>query len=241
MANNIDQFLKSKWTGYDFGMDFSTIAGYPSKDWTTQDAYFFLHKELSVTNRREYIQAYRAGRIHHCKPYRNKWLDYTSRREFNTLTEWAAYAGGTLNDILYGTNRVHKTFDKIAGPQIPKYITLQTLLDRLEYDEPMPKQDDLDCFADILAHLDMIDEPLPFQGRKCLVQKPNGTIVIGRVLDQKHYNLEDMESQICVSVPQDTQYVYEAYERLSQMPAGTKVYLRMSDDCFHSTQDLLSK
>lgn len=243
--NNMDQFLINKWNGVNFGSDFSNIAGYQRTDYTTYNPYFFLRRELDeVTNLDSFRAAQLEKKVRHCKLYGNRWLDYTVRKEFNTLAEWVADAGDTMENVLYGTNRVHK---KDYGAsymanryvyQTPKYVTLQHLLDYLGYVAPisveMPAYKAFDRFADIIVG------PIPPEGQKCLVQKPDNTIVIGSIIDQKHFSLEDTGSQICVSVPQDTQYVVNTYTRLSEMPSGTKIYCRMRDGHFHSIQDLVS-
>jgi hypothetical protein len=249
MAINMDQFIINNLDNS--SRAFSQIAGYPTTRYDTYDAYFFLRKELDeVVDEATFRVAQRKHKVRHCKVYNGHWLDYTVRKEFNTLAEWAADAGGTLDDVLYGVNRVHKK-DYIASlnsgrsvPQTAKYVTLQHLLNYYGYVAPLsveiPEYNAFDRFGDILKELELTNGPVPPQGQKCLVQKPDSTIVIGRVIDQKYYELDDTDSHICIGVPQDNPYDIKSYTRLSEMPEGTKVFFRTKDGHFHSTQDLMS-
>jgi hypothetical protein len=247
MAINMDQFLLKNLTNSAY--QFSQMAGYPDTDYYTENAYFFLRRELSeVTDSQTFYRAMRNKRVRHCKPYGSRWLDYTVRKEFDTLADWVADAGDTMENVLYGVNRVHKR-DSSASfrtqrfvAQTAKYVTLQHALDYLGYVPPLvvniPECKAFDSFADMLAEVGVLNGPIPPQGRKCLVQKPNNTIVIGHVVD---YRVDETSpSQVCVIVPQDMQFDHKTYSRLSEMPQGTTVYFRTSDGHFHSTDALMS-
>lgn len=251
MANtlNMDQFLINNLVNGP--REFSHMAGYSTTDHDTYDAYFFFRKELvEVTDQATFRAAQRNGKIRHCKLYNGRWLDYTAHKEFNTLAEWVADAGDDMSNVLYGVNRVHKKDyaesyrKKTFVNQTPKYVTLQHLLSYLGYVAPLsveiPEYNAFDRFADILTELEMLNGPVPPQGRNCLVQKPDNTIVIGRVVDQKYHNLENTESEICIAVPQNTQYEVKSYSRLSEMPNGMMVYFRTGDGSFQSVSDLMS-
>jgi hypothetical protein len=250
--NNMEQFLINKWNGVNFGSDFSNIAGYPTTDYNTNDAYFFLRRELDeVKDYDSFRAAQLEKKVRHCKLYCNRWLDYTVRKEFNTLAEWVADAGDTMENVLYGVNRVHKKdvresyITRKYVCQTPKYVTLQHLLNYLGYVPPMPVEvpeyKALDRFVDILAKLALSDIPMTPQGQKCLVQRPDNTIVVGNIVDRKQYSLDDMDSPIYIAVPRDSTYCsVNTYTSLSEMPIGTTVYLRTSDGHFRSTYDLLS-
>jgi len=229
---------------------FSDIAGYAKRDWTTHDAYFFLRSELNIHNMEDYQKAYRSGKIRHCKPYRGHWIDYTAKKEFHTLEEWVADAGDTMENVLYGVNRIHKrNFEEsyktntFVG-QTPKYVTLSHVLRYYGYVEPpkaeIPVAKELDSFADILKEFEALNGPLPPQGRKCLVYKPDNTIVIARIVDQKYYELEDTNSDIRLVVPQESLYDVKAYSRFSELPEGTDVYLRTEIGNFRSMRDIMS-
>lgn len=101
--------------------------------------YFFLKRELEV-GAESWKEAKACGEIRHCKIYRGKFLDYVVHKEFNTIEEWVADAGGTMEDVLFGTNRVHKQMYSYETGMLttgtPKYITLDVLLRALGYVEP---------------------------------------------------------------------------------------------------------
>lgn len=108
------------------------------------DPYLFLRKELGVTHE-TWEEQKRQGNIRHCKVWNNKFLDYVVRKEFNTLEDWLADCGASLDDVLYGVNRVHKVtycynpktpgfFDHIYGQ--PTYIPLTEVLTELGWVKP---------------------------------------------------------------------------------------------------------
>ena len=195
-------------------------------DYDTRDAYLFLRKELEVTNVEKYRKAASEGKIRHCKPYRGRWLDYTVKKEFKTLEDWVADAGDTMENVLYGVNRVHKGLTA-------RYVTLKWFLEYNGYVE----DEVLDSFSDIMKNLEITD--LPVHGVKCIVKKPNDVMVVARMIDEKYYDLEDISSNVCLSVPHETQYEVKVYYCLSEMPAGTTVYIRADDGFFRPINDML--
>jgi len=199
---------------------FSRMAGYSKVDYDTYDSYLFLRKELEVDNIEKYRNACLEGKIRHCKPYRGRWLDYTAKKEFNTLEEWVADAGDTIENVLYGVNRVHKGLSA-------RYVTLKWFLEYNGYVEPPKVQD---SFDEIMKKLEITN--LPVHGLKCIVKKPNNVMVVARMIDEKYYELEDRQSNVCLSVPHETQYEVKIYYRLSEMPAGSTVYIQADDGCF---------
>ena len=83
---------------------------------------FFLSRELGKSaDELIATQQYR-----HCKIYlKNRdfmFLDYIVKKEFNTLEDWVADCGATMNDIMYGFNK----FDGVRS-----YVTLQQLISYL--------------------------------------------------------------------------------------------------------------
>lgn len=222
---------------------FSNIAGYAKTDFLTHDAYFFLRRELEVTDIIKYRKAWSEGKIRHCKVYNGRWFDYTVRKEFKTLEEWVKDAGGTMEEILYGVNRVHKEDwqkTREAGVhvgQAPQYVTLGRVLEFYGYVKPL-KNTVVDSFSDIMKKLNMTN--LPVHGIQCIVKKPNNIMVVGRMIDEKYYELEDRPSNVCLSVPRETQYEVKIYYRLSEMPAGSTVYIRADDGCFRSINDMIN-
>lgn len=223
-------------------LTFSNIAGYAKRDWTTHDAYFFLRRELEVDNYEKYCKAWNEKKIRHCKPYRGHWLDYTARKEFNTLEEWVADAGDTMENVLYGVNRVHKQdaqaslmAGKFVGkPEAPKYVTLKKVLEYYGYVAPLA-----DSFTDIAIELKMT---ITQEGGKCLVKKPNNVIVIGKIIDIGYSIYSSKPNQVYIIVPQTTNNGHSiAYERMSQLPYGTSIYFRTDDGFFHPVEELLKE
>jgi len=126
--NNMNQFLLNKWNDVDFGAKFYQIAG--TADRHENNAYFFLSRELTITNHDEYLEAKHEGFIRHCKPYCGRWLDYVVQKEFKTLEAWVNDCGAVLSDVLYGTNRVHQYIwrEGVKVSQRPVYVQLSRLL-----------------------------------------------------------------------------------------------------------------
>jgi hypothetical protein len=137
-AQMINQFLLNKWKGVDFGAKYYQIAG---TDYHRHEhnAYFFLRRELAVTNHDEYVVAKREGRIRHCKPYCGLWLDYTVNKEFRTFEAWVTDCGAQLSDVLYGTNRVHQYIWREGRKvsQSAQYVTLDHMLTYLGFVPPV--------------------------------------------------------------------------------------------------------
>ena len=133
--NNISQFLLNKWDERmtNFGLKLHELT--LSQNYHEHNAYFFLRRELEVTNNEEYVVAKREGRIRHCKPYCGRFLDYIANKEFKTLEAWVNDCGGYMTDVLYGTNRVHKFIwrEGIRVSQRPEWVHLDTLLRRLDF------------------------------------------------------------------------------------------------------------
>ena len=219
----MNSFLLSKLTG--------------QLDWPQPGSYFFLTRELLITNKDEYLNAKNKNLIRHCKPYNGTWFDYVVHKQCVTLEDWAKDCGGTLADVLYGVNRVHG----VSKDNTTKYVYLNSLLSYLGFTFPptveiAPK---LDAFIDILKYMDDSSDIAP-RGNKCLVKKPNGSIVIAHVIDLKYYVLEDrVESHIAVSVPQENPYIADQYVRLSDMPKGMTVYFKTNTGEFRSLDYLL--
>jgi hypothetical protein len=248
---NMDQFLMNKWTGYDYGAAFSSIPGCPS-NYTSGIAYFFLRRELSeVTDMNTFRAAQLAGRVRHCKPYNGRWLDYTARKEFNTLAEWVADAGDTMQNVLYGMNRVHKQ-DYVETlkarkyvPQTPRYVSLQHLLDYLGYVAPLsvevPEYKAYDRFSDILEKLGSANVPPLPPTTKCLVKRPDDTLVISEVIVSVSSELGKTVKEVSIAVPEGSRYHLKSYDRLSDMPAGMDVYFRTNDGSFKVVDELLSE
>lgn len=236
----MDSILLSNMDGS--SQTFSKIAGYEKRDWLTYDAYFFLRRELEVTDIIKYRKAWSEGKIRHCKPYNGCWFDYTIRKEFKTLEEWAKDAGGTMEEILYGVNRVHKADwqkTRDAGVhvgQAPRYVTLDRVLEFYGYVKPTPA---VNSFTDIAKELNM---KITNEGGKCLVKKPDGVIVVGKIIDIKQSKFSNTPTQVCILVPKTTNSgPYIAYESMSDLPRGTIIYFRTDDGFFHPIEELMEE
>lgn len=145
-ATMINNVLLGNWspTFKDFGFTLAFLANTDAK-WYDHNPYFFLKRELGVTAQ-TWNDEKKKGTIRHCKVYRGRFLDYIVNKEFDTLADWVKDAGGTLDDVLYGVNRIHKnmwiydktTQEKIIVPQPTRYVELSVLLKALKY-VPPPK------------------------------------------------------------------------------------------------------
>lgn len=141
-ATMINSTLMNKWNGYDFGLGFQELTTSNHCDLTTYNPYFFLTRELAVTNYTEFANAKKQNLIRHCKPYNGRWLDYVVMKEFDTLSDWVTDCGAKLDDVVYGVNRVHKYhWIRNEGqnryvPYTPKFICLGHLLDAIGYTPP---------------------------------------------------------------------------------------------------------
>jgi len=231
----MDNFLSNNWNGHNFGKTFYQLM---NGDALRGDVayiyqpYFFLQRELAFTHPNQYQDAKRNGLIRHVKPYHGKWFDYVAGEEFDTLEEWAADCGGSLNDILYGVHRFHLYQRGSHQPHPSKYMTLSRLLLSLDYVSE-------DTFTLVLEKLESKKE-VPEKGQRCLVKRPDGSIVIARVMDKKFESLEpDAESTIVIRVRIDNNGNMQEYDRLSQLPRGMTVYFRTTDDEFCAIEDLM--
>lgn len=120
----------------------------------------------------------------------------------------------------------------------------------------IPKLPSEDNFGDLLKQLSLPDTfvPLPVNGRKCLVQRDDQTIVIGRFMDYKYFDMcdkedDDTKSQIFLNVPELSgtcihphvarKLVNTMYFKLSQLPVGWKVYVKSNLGHFDLLENLL--
>lgn len=122
-------------------MSFIKSGGY-----VNDNPYLFHKRELGVTQG-EWKDARNKGVIRHCKVlYNGKFFDYIVGREYDTLHDWMLEIGATLDDLCYGTNRVHKNkrvWDTMWSharwePHVAVYVPLREVLTRLGYKEPPP-------------------------------------------------------------------------------------------------------
>jgi len=226
----MDNFLLTNWNGCNFGKTLDEIdnTGYP-----THEPYFFLTRELKYTNPREWRVAKRDGLIRHVKYYDGRWLDYIINKQFNTLAEWVADCGDSLENVNYGVNRVHKTYTT-GELHDPKFVCLAHFLEALGYTAPPAVND---TFNDILKVLGAT-KPMSPDGQRCLLKRPNGSIIVVHVRDTQFDSLDNDESNIVVSIPTDDGDMKD-YARLSDIPRGNKLYFRTTENEFCSVKKLL--
>ena len=108
----------------------------------SEKLYFFFKTELELpvaTTWAEYNNL-KAEHIRHMIPYKGKYFDYVTHREYDTLNDWAVDNGKTVDDIVYGVNFVHRTFD--ACRQVG-FVTLETLIRHLDPTFQLTKNQEL--------------------------------------------------------------------------------------------------
>jgi hypothetical protein len=109
----------------------------------------------------------------------------------------------------------------------------------------IPKLPSEDNFGDLLKQLNLPGTfvPLPVNGRKCLVQRDDQTIVIGRFMDYKYFDMsvneDDDTSQVFLNIPEPEKFMYGMYFKLSQLPVGWKVYVKSNVGHFDVLENLL--
>ena len=230
----MDNFLINNWDSYNSTKSLNDIPGYNGRGYAyTHDPYLFLERELEFKNKPQWQDAKNRGLIRHLKPYNGKWLDYVAHKEFNTLAEWVADCGASLNDVLYGVNRVHRMDWHTRQPQQAKFVCIGHYLEALGYEESQPKDDTFTHILEVLG----ATKAVPPKGQRCLVKRLDGTIVIARVMD-KRFDSDDGEPEIVISVP-TTDGAFKDYARLSEVPEGTEVYFKTTGDEFYPVNNLL--
>jgi hypothetical protein len=108
----------------------------------SEKLYFFFKTELDLpvaTTWAEYNNL-KTEHIRHMIPYRGKYFDYITHREYDTLNDWAEDNGKTLDDIVYGVNFVHTV--NLGHEQIG-FVTLETLIKHLEPSFQLTKNQEL--------------------------------------------------------------------------------------------------
>ena len=228
----MDNFLLTNWNGYNFGKNLSEIA---SDSTHAYDCYFFLTRELKYTNPREWRVAKRAGLIRHVKYYDGGWLDYIVNKQFNTLAEWVADCGDSLENVNYGVNRVHKTYST-GELHEPQFVCLAHFLEALGYKAPPVVNDTFNGILKVLG----ATKAIPPKGQRCLLKRPDGSIIIVHVRDTQFDSLDndDSEPNIVISIPTDDGDMKD-YARLSDIPRGNKLYFRTTENEFCSVKKLL--
>ena len=95
--------------------------------------YFFFEHELSISvisDENEY-QAVKKLFIRHLVPYKGRYFDFITHKEYDSLNDWAKNNGWTLNDIRYGVVKKHRSHTR--NPLV-EYVHLDKLIDYLDPD-----------------------------------------------------------------------------------------------------------
>lgn len=108
--------------------------------------YFFLDKELylKLKNYDDFLREKKSGNIRHCKIlYKSKtFYDYIVHKEFNSLEEWAADCGCTIDNVRYGVNR---TYSNECLDYIHIYNLINTFTtDKLVYNTPVVQKENIE-------------------------------------------------------------------------------------------------
>jgi hypothetical protein len=127
--------------------------------------YFFLEKELylNMINYNDFVREKLAGNIRHCRIlYGSKtFYDYIVHKEFNSLEEWAADCGYTIDNIRYGINRPYIS----SNERNIDYINIHSLVnsftaDKLVYNTPEQRKETIET---ILAREGLTEDDLWIQ------------------------------------------------------------------------------
>lgn len=143
LPNNMDSIIHKHAANSSVLMTADEINQYTgSTPISWEKPYFFFRTELDLPvapNWTEYNRL-KAEHIRHMIPYKGKYFDYVTHREYDTLNDWAVDNGKTVDDIVYGVNFVHRTFD--ACRQVG-FVTLETLIRHLEPTFQLTKNQEL--------------------------------------------------------------------------------------------------
>lgn len=134
---------------------------------TQDNYYFFFMSELSVppTSSRTKYDEIKKAELRHCIPYKRNFFDYTTKKTYNTLEEWAADNSKTLNDICYGRADIHFRTPEINVTQwwhkrpFVHYVTLTQLMKFLMPCSSIVCEDDVSCIQEVnIPTNDKIDQ-----------------------------------------------------------------------------------
>jgi hypothetical protein len=143
------------------GLEFVNMSTHADKNnyWDYTRLYFFFKSELALKKDDE------KKNIRHLTLYRKGFYDYTSKKEYKSLSEWAIDNGKMLDDIVYGINRdmreySYSTREYVSTRKIA-FIPLMQLLNYLEPSyigepEPVNKRLTIFEFNELLYQLDAI-------------------------------------------------------------------------------------
>ena len=98
---------------------------------------FFLNIGYELT--KDALKA--SGHYSHCKIYKDRYLDYISKKEYPTLNAWAADHGCTVDNILFGFQKFNNEFSCITYHDLLRILhgdggtELDAFMERLTVDE----------------------------------------------------------------------------------------------------------
>jgi hypothetical protein len=128
----MDSIIHNKAANSSVVMTADEINQYTGDNTTNwQKPYFFFRSEMNVADSPnwEEFNKLKTDTIRHMIPYKGKYFDYITHREYDTLLEWAHDNGKTLDDIVYGVNSVHNV---AARCKQRAFVTLETLIKHLD-------------------------------------------------------------------------------------------------------------
>jgi len=74
--------------------------------WLLYKGYYFFRQELDLRPTESTWKFMKDEHIRHLIHYKNKYHDYITHKDYDTLEDWAVDNGRQLTDILYGVNKI---------------------------------------------------------------------------------------------------------------------------------------
>lgn len=74
--------------------------------WLLYKGYYFFRQELDLRPTESTWKFMKDEHIRHLIHYKNKYHDYVTHKDYDTIEDWAADNGRQLTDILYGVNKI---------------------------------------------------------------------------------------------------------------------------------------
>jgi hypothetical protein len=112
-------YANTKAGGLHFGVDIANINNLVDPLPYKTAPCFFLEREIGRTAR----ELYATNQYRHCKVYGERFLDYIVKKEFDTLEEWVADCGSTMDQVLFGYNKFDNRNSYIRLSQLMNIIS----------------------------------------------------------------------------------------------------------------------
>jgi hypothetical protein len=74
--------------------------------WLLYKGYYFFRQELDLRPTESTWKFMKEEHIRHLIHYKNKYHDYITHKDYDTIEDWATDNGRQLTDILYGVNKI---------------------------------------------------------------------------------------------------------------------------------------